>query len=492
MKKTNYFLLTIGISISLFLLGCKETDDANLKPSCEIISPIENDTIQAGSELYILAQAEDIDGEISDLSLLVDSISIGTTAISPYQFRWDTKDMAPGNHTLQVIAKDNKGATRSNQISFYLLANPIQAYAGNDQLITKRDSTTILLSANKPQNQYSFGRWEIIDGEGGSLENETNSSSKFYGQNCTSYTLRWTIRNKFEESYDDVNIVFREALNLVAYAGEDQIFEDGTMATTIKANNPENLTGEWSIESGVGGIIDDKTNYRTNFKGNLHESYQLRWTIRTDCGDSSQDVVKISFFKNEAGDILSDIEGNTYKTVFIGSQLWMAENLRTTSYNNREKIPNASSHEEWIKYISRGAYCWYDYDSITNAQTYGGLYNWFTVNTHNLCPDDWHVPSEKELTTLVEYLGSNAGNKLRMQGDSYWINDNGTNEFGFSALPGGYNAHEVSFGQINYGGYWQTSSKGYTFYILHNEPNVLVGSGGNGTSGMSVRCIHDK
>jgi len=92
---------------------------------------------------------------------------------------------------------------------------------------------------------------------------------------------------------------------------------------------------------------------------------------------------------------VSDIEGNIYKTIRIGNQTWMAENLKTTKYNDGELIPNITVDVEWLEFSS-GAYCWYNNDGTRNKNTYGALYNWYSVNTGKLCPAGWHVPSNKE------------------------------------------------------------------------------------------------
>jgi len=146
---------------------------------------------------------------------------------------------------------------------------------------------------------------------------------------------------------------------------------------------------------------------------------------------------------------MTDIDGNVYQTVKIGDQWWMAENLKVTHYRNGDAIPNVTSDSDW-EYLTIGAYCNYNNNS-SNANTYGRLYNWFAVNdSRNIAPNGWHVPSDAEWKELEMYLGMNQteadddgwrgtdeGNKLRST--SGWENDgNGTDDYGFTALPGGY------------------------------------------------------
>jgi len=100
---------------------------------------------------------------------------------------------------------------------------------------------------------------------------------------------------------------------------------------------------------------------------------------------------------------LKDIDGNSYKTVTIGSQVWMAENLKTTKYNDGTSIPMIPENNAWTG-LTSPAFSWYNNDSTENKKTYGALYNWYTVNTNKLCPTGWHVPADAEWMTLTTYL----------------------------------------------------------------------------------------
>ena len=101
---------------------------------------------------------------------------------------------------------------------------------------------------------------------------------------------------------------------------------------------------------------------------------------------------------------VTDVDGNTYKTVIIGTQVWMAENLKTTKYNDGIQIPLVTDPITWIN-LKSAAYCWYNNDLATNKNIYGAIYNWLVVNTGKLCPIGWHVPSDTEWTTLTTFLG---------------------------------------------------------------------------------------
>ena len=155
---------------------------------------------------------------------------------------------------------------------------------------------------------------------------------------------------------------------------------------------------------------------------------------------------------------VTDYDGNHYSSVLIGSQIWMAENLKTIKYNDGTAIPLVTDATEWSNLTTHG-YCWYNNDEATYGDTYGALYNWYTVETGNLCPTGWHVPTDAEWTELIDYLGgeSVAGGKLKETGTTHWNSPNpgATNETGFTTLPGGYRADfNGSSGDIGNGGYW--------------------------------------
>jgi uncharacterized protein (TIGR02145 family) len=160
------------------------------------------------------------------------------------------------------------------------------------------------------------------------------------------------------------------------------------------------------------------------------------------------------------GETVTDIEGNIYNTVTIGTQVWMAENLKSTKYKDGTSIPNVTDGSAWAG-LTSGAYCWYNND-IGNKSIYGALYNWFAVNTGKLCPVGWHVSSDNEWTILSNYLGgiSVAGGKMKSVAG--WSNPNtgANNSSGFSALPGCYRHYTGTFNNIlGEFGYWWSSTE---------------------------------
>jgi uncharacterized protein (TIGR02145 family) len=180
----------------------------------------------------------------------------------------------------------------------------------------------------------------------------------------------------------------------------------------------------------------------------------------------------------------------------------MAENLKTSKYNNGENIPSVTSNSIWTG-LTTGAACWYNNDSITHNCPYGKLYNWYAVaDNRKLCPTGWHIPTEAEWLILSNNLGgaSISGGKLKSGGTQYWLNSNaaGTNISGFSGIPGGYriNNSGTFFNFANVGFWWsstQPNAQSALYYYLSASSNSLTGFSFDGgrTAGYSVRCIRD-
>jgi uncharacterized protein (TIGR02145 family) len=198
----------------------------------------------------------------------------------------------------------------------------------------------------------------------------------------------------------------------------------------------------------------------------------------------------------------SILEQKTSDTIKIGNQEWMVGNLDVSKFRNGESIPEAKTKEEWKKADEnwQPAWCYLDNDSKNGAK-YGKLYNWFAVNDpRGLAPEGWHVPSNTEWLELVSYLGNtDAGTKLKST--SGWEKDgNGTNESGFSGLPGGKRASFTSgrFSDLGKTGYWWNSTEGsnsqkvdaFYCYLNCNTGGAYSGKRIKG-NGLSVRCLRD-
>ena len=231
------------------------------------------------------------------------------------------------------------------------------------------------------------------------------------------------------------------------------------------------------------------------------------WDFHADNPDQSGSDYKVRVTASEVGNMTGN-DGKTYSTVKIGTQWWMAENLRETEYRDDSPILEVIDYDTW-KNLSTGARCSYNNFEPTSV-TYGYLYNWHTVNNAapaNLAPAGWHVPTNDEVATLLTYLGgtwipaesrwSVAGGKLKEEGTTHWTSPNtgATDESDFTALPGGHRYSSGSFASFDEHAFFWTSTVGsgsdvYYWYMFYNTSDVYNLQGDNGY-GYSIRLIKD-
>ena len=187
-----------------------------------------------------------------------------------------------------------------------------------------------------------------------------------------------------------------------------------------------------------------------------------------------------------------------FKTVKISNQEWVAENLNVSNFRNGDPIPEAKTNDEWIKANEKGepTWCYYDNDP-ENGEKYGKLYNWYAVNDpRGLAPIGWHVPSDAEWTQLTDYLGGNNLASTKMKSARGWeINGNGTNESGFSGLPGGSRYPTGLFGNIgSYGSWWsftEDDSSNAWYRYLSYYGALVYRYLATKENGFAVRCLRD-
>ena len=211
-----------------------------------------------------------------------------------------------------------------------------------------------------------------------------------------------------------------------------------------------------------------------------------------------------------------DIDGNFYETIEIGTQTWMASNLKTTRYNDGDPIDYPGSDDGAWSANNTGAYAWYNDDEATYSDPYGALYNWHAVNTGNLCPVGWHVPTATEWDTMRDYLiangynydGTTTGNKIAkaLASLTLWqvsategVPGNTDlpeyrNKSRFNGFPGGQRANTGGYSAIGANGIWWTSSPvaGTAGLRRIYQSQVMLQSQVLSTNyGYSVRCIKD-
>ena len=243
--------------------------------------------------------------------------------------------------------------------------------------------------------------------------------------------------------------------------------------------------------------------YATNGAGTAYGN-QVSFTTRT------ADILVQFNPELSYGEVL-DIDGNSYNTITIGSQEWMAENLKTTRYNDGDPIPLITLDPSKTGPLPAG-YCWYQNNEEIFKDMYGAYYNWFAVHTDKVCPSGWHVPTDEEWKILEMFLGmtseqadstgyrgTNEGEKIKETGTFNWVEESlpGSNLSGFTALPGGVASAE---GRPNFAGegiwaFWWSATEYYPEFawnrgVAWNTPWITRQSFYK-SEFINVRCVKD-
>ncbi len=232
--------------------------------------------------------------------------------------------------------------------------------------------------------------------------------------------------------------------------------------------------------------------------------FTISLTVSNTYGSDTKTLNEYLIVSNIDYGSVTDYDGNIYLTVNIGTQTWMAKNLKVTTYNDGNPINYVSDADDWI--TADAAYCYYDNNkTLCDSAQYGALYNHNALETGKLCPTGWHVATEAEWTTLEKYI-INDGHEdygTTLKAGSGWNSDEnfvgkGTNDYGFSALPGGHRYNKSgNFDKAGYSGWWWcgddavANNKEASICHLNYSQDFLLYSSANKLQGMSVRCIKD-
>jgi uncharacterized protein (TIGR02145 family) len=245
--------------------------------------------------------------------------------------------------------------------------------------------------------------------------------------------------------------------------------------------------------------------------------YEVIATIYIGSNTVKKDTIEIQFsgenqiqnidvcgIASEGTDYVIDIDGNVYKTVTIGTQTWMAENLRTTRFNDGTAIPEVADFTEWTNNNSF-AWCSYENDTI-NERIYGKLYNGYAIDsTSKICPEGWHIPTNPEWEILISFVNQNASalksTGTLQNGDGLWDNPSieGTNNSGFNALPSGYRGPSGAFYLVNslsnwWSYYYYTPQSTYNFggmSMVANSNWITIDFNNPPSMGRACRCIKE-
>jgi uncharacterized protein (TIGR02145 family) len=205
------------------------------------------------------------------------------------------------------------------------------------------------------------------------------------------------------------------------------------------------------------------------------------------------------FAQTPSSNTVTDMDNNVYQTVIIGPQEWMAENLKTSRYNDGTAIPLVTDNKAWSNLTTPG-YCWNSNDTFSYKDIYGALYNWYTVETGKLCPSGWHIPTDAEWTILFDFMNDSseiAADKFKETGTTHWNakKSYATNETGFTALPGGGRYRYGAFAGVNFYGYWWSATESGTrnawLWFMYSKSREVSRKDYNKQYGFSVRCLKD-
>jgi uncharacterized protein (TIGR02145 family) len=253
----------------------------------------------------------------------------------------------------------------------------------------------------------------------------------------------------------------------------------------VTGNHTSDGSGSGSFTSNVTGLTPNTT-------------YYLKAYAKNSAGTGYGNEVN---FITKQDTVVKDIDNNSYKIITAGTQVWMAENLKTTHFNDGTEIPLETDNTAWSNLTGPG-YCWFGNDMASYKPIYGALYNWFVTDSlstggKNVCPTGWHVPSNAEWNILIAlYGGGNvAGGLLKETGTVHWNapNTGATNASLFSAVAGGYRHYNGTCNYDRTNGYWWSatsynSSTAWRLFMYYNSASISYDYLEK-NCGFSIRCI---
>jgi uncharacterized protein (TIGR02145 family) len=363
----------------------------------------------------------------------------------------------------------------SRGVCWNTMANPT---IGNFKTYDGTDTGAFIsnISALDPNTTY-YVRAYVISNDG-----------IFYGNEQVFSTPAYTVPTLTTAAVSLIGSYSAQSGGDISGNGGTSIIARGVCWNTIANPTIENHlttdgTGTGSYISILEGLVANTTYYVRAYATN---------SIGTAYGN------EVTFNTKFEGETVTDIEGNVYNTIAIGTQTWMAENLKTTRYSDNTQIPLVTDKDIWAGLITHG-FCWYSNNETSYKSIYGALYNWYAVSTGKLCPTGWHVPTLSDWNALKTYTGDPTfgGAKLKQVGFSHWKSPNvgATNETGFTALPGGYRDHYGNFYNITTSSrFWSSTlvsgTASYYTEMQHDNAEFFIGySYPDQRHGLSVRCL---
>lgn len=406
-----------------------------------------------------------------------------------------------GTYTVSLTATNANGSHTEIKTDYISVTTatipPVATFSANKTTVTPGESVTFTdHSTNNPESWS----WNFGDGNTSVIQHPTHSYTT-QGTYTVTLTVTNSAGNDTETKSNYITVVPGGSAPVAGFTANRTTIAEGESVTFT--DQSLNSPTEWSWNFGDGTTSTARNPAHTY---NSAGTYTVSLNVSNSYG--SDDEIKpdyITVTGTNQGTV-TDKDGNTYNTVKIGTQWWMAENLKTTSYNNGNPIPQETGTSEWEK-LSTPAYCWFENNETTYKNQYGALYNGFAVETGNLCPAGWHIPSDKEWKTLEIYIGMSSsaaddtdwrgtdeGTKLKAT-FSWDSGGNGTDKYGFRGLAGGYRSASGSFSGLGLGELMWSSTEMLDTRLYYRT----LGSLQSGIErwylskncGFAVRCVKD-
>lgn len=489
MKKSLYLILISAIITCLIPIGCTEDESKNQPPTCIITSPDNGDEIQQGQTVTISVNATDTDGNVTEVRFFVDGTEVGSLSSFPYNYNWNTTDEETGSYTLKAIAKDNTGESTIDEIAVKLVeALPVAGFSANYTTIT--EGTIVNFSNLSTSTSTTIWLWDFGDG---TTSTYPAVAHEFVTEGV--YTISLTATNDRGSDTDTkINYITVSKAGIAPVAAfianKIKITEGESISFTDQSTNTP-TSWSWNFGDGNTSTLHNPTHtYSTE------GIYTVTLTANNSLGsDAETKVDYIAVYP-----VLTDIDGNTYNIVTIGTQDWMAENLKVTKYPDGTAIPLVTDKIAWGELGDNNtdaAYCYYD-NTAANLDVYGALYTYAAAKS--VCPTGWHLPTDAEWSTLETFISNDGhsgteGTALKTT-SGWYLDSNGTDYYGFSGLPSGYRRYDDgTFYNAGKSGYlWSStevdSSRTYRRYLRYFDTSFSRTSYFK-SNGFSVRCLMD-
>ena len=418
-----------------------------------------------------------------------------------------------GTYSVTLNASNSAGSDAETKTG-YITVNPrvpVANFSGTPRSILEGESVQFTDESDYVPTSWS---WTFGDGGSSSLENPSHTYTS-----TGTYTVSLTATNSAgsdgETKTSYITVDYNVPVADFSGTPRSILEAESVQFNDLSTNSPSSWS--WNF-----GDTNSSTQENPSHTYATAGTYTVTLTATNSAGSDIEAKTNYIIVDPDIAGTVSDIDGNTYNTIVIGSQTWMAENLKTSRYADATPIPHIENTTAWDALtVNDLAYCWFN-GSSSNAATYGYLYNWPAAmkgaastdanpsGVQGVCPAGWHLPSDSEWKEMEIYLGMSPGvvddlgfrgtdecGKLKEVGLDHWWSPNtgATNESGFTALPGGFRRDDASFyGQGIFNDIWTTTEASDTTtirrYLPYNEARIFRGPL-HKNYGFSVRCVKD-